>query len=464
MTPLQSVLTVVPFIVICIIVSVKIITDMSVSFRFKALQWKEADLLRKKRSIEETEKELKRKEIDVNRILYREDNLAKKERELNLRKINFESEIRRKYLSLDLKESSLQKAQKELDEQFAALKNKTEILQNREDKIKELEKELNEKQKIINLMESALEWASNSYPPFAKAISEFLTMKHDAYAEFLRTKPHPALRAADILSKTKAESRAYIQKYHEIKYLLDSYETLFPWIIEYRDFDPEEIAKETPDVVTDDPVRKYISDAEYSKLSEEERNQMALERYIQSKKNNVQIGRLYERYIGYEYEIKGYDVSFFGAVKGFEDLGRDLIVRKGNKVTIIQCKCWSKEKTIHENTICQLYGTMIKYKIEHRGQHKIISAKLATSASCSDTALQFARELGIEIEQKPYRNFPMVKCNISKTGERIYHLPIDQNYDQIKIEPDKGEFYAETCQEAAKNKFRRAYRWNPSTP
>src|SRR3954454_23378596 len=35
------------------------------------------------------------------------------------------------------------------------------------------------------------------------------------------------------------------------------------------------------------------------------------------------------RYVGYVYETQGYDVEFTGAIEGFEDMGRDLIARRG---------------------------------------------------------------------------------------------------------------------------------------
>ncbi len=57
-------------------------------------------------------------------------------------------------------------------------------------------------------------------------------------------------------------------------------------------------------------------------------------------------------------------------------------------------------------------------------------------------------------------DYPMIKCNINRnTGERIYHLPFDQQYDKCIINPAEGEFYAKTVKEAEENGFRRAMRW-----
>jgi hypothetical protein len=118
------------------------------------------------------------------------------------------------------------------------------------------------------------------------------------------------------------------------------------------------------DQVTDhDPVRRYIEREEWEKLSESERNQRALDRYIESrKKSKWQIGRDYELYCGYCYEKKGFLVDYFGSYNGLDDLGRDLIISKGDDIRIVQCKYWSKFKTIHEKHIFQLFGSMYQYR------------------------------------------------------------------------------------------------------
>ena len=51
------------------------------------------------------------------------------------------------------------------------------------------------------------------------------------------------------------------------------------------------------------------------------------------------------------------------------------------------------------------------------------------------------------------------QCNIGKQGEKIYHLPFDQQYDKILIDK-QGEFFAHTVKEAEEKGFRRAFRWS----
>ncbi|MBQ7075436.1 MAG: hypothetical protein IJM94_01405, partial [Clostridia bacterium] len=95
--------------------------------------------------------------------------------------------------------------------------------------------------------------------------------------------------------------------------------------------------------------------------------------------------------------------------------------------------------------------------------NKVIRGLFVTSASLSDTAKIYAEKLNVAIQEHSALNldYPCIKCNISKnTGEKIYHLPFDQQYDHIDISPEKGELYVRTVKEAESLGFRRAYNWH----
>lgn len=84
-----------------------------------------------------------------------------------------------------------------------------------------------------------------------------------------------------------------------------------------------------------------------------------------------------------------------------------------------------------------------------------------TSTTLSDTAVRFANALGIEVSQGvPLERYPCIKCNVShRDGERIYHLPFDQQYDRTRITKSRGDMYVSTLKEAEQAGFRRAWRW-----
>jgi hypothetical protein len=95
-----------------------------------------------------------------------------------------------------------------------------------------------------------------------------------------------------------------------------------------------------------------------------------------------------------------------------------------------------------------------------------VRAVLVTSYEMSPDARRFAEHLGVEarerVELKPY---PLIKCNVSKsTGKKIYHLPMDQQYDTANIGNMSGELYAWTIAEAESAGFRRAFRWKGPNP
>ena len=173
-----------------------------------------------------------------------------------------------------------------------------------------------------------------------------------------------------------------------------------------------------------------------------------------------EIGRRYERYIGYLCEIDGYKVDYNGIKKGVKDGGVDLICSKRKELVIIQCKCRDDQGQIHENTILQLIANLSKYKRKY--PNKNVSAVIYTSHDNLDDdakatlADEVAHGALIHHIIKAYDNsYPKVKCNISDNGEKIYHIPDHSRaYDRIQIEINKGEFFAKTIKEAESAGFR----------
>jgi len=58
----------------------------------------------------------------------------------------------------------------------------------------------------------------------------------------------------------------------------------------------------------------------------------------------------------------------------------------------------------------------------------------------------------------PLQTSCVIKGNISKTGERIYHLPGQRDYDRTRIDPSQGERWFCTEEEAVSAGWRRAKR------
>lgn len=328
-----------------------------------------------------------------------------------------------------------------------------------------------------------VEEKTKGFPWLADAIAQYYEYRDLKIAEFLEQKLRPAISSAERVREIASEKRVLQKQFRITRNLIKYYEALFPWLPDFVGEDLDELieqvtSKEEREDTQEDPVRFYLTKAEYQKLSTTERNQRALDRYWARKKSSWQIGRDYERYIGYIYEHKGYAVYYQGIVEGLADLGRDLIAKKGKEIEVIQCKYWSQHKTIHEKHICQLFGTTLKYWVENQNElseglkiqqeffpslikRKQIKGVFITSTSLSETANEFAKELGIVVkEQFPFQKYPSIKCNVSRRkGEKIYHLPFDQQYDRTIVEAERNECYVETVDEAERLGFRRAFRW-----
>jgi len=304
------------------------------------------------------------------------------------------------------------------------------------------------------------------FPWLAKAYDEYFALQEEEVVKYLKNKKHPAIVSSRII-KEQSRLRRKAEKDKKIaQYLVEYYESIAPFLIDLKEEvdigteNERELLKEYSEEELQDKITGYLTKEEYRKLPSVEKNQMALDRFWKRPKSKWLIGRLYERYVGYLYEEKGYDVDYVGIFKGFEDLGRDLICQRKNNFIVIQCKNWSKFKTIYEKHIFQFFGTVFKYKDDNRD--KKVKAIFYTSTKLSDLARRFADELNIGLEEnfKFDINYPCIKCNISRVdGTKIYHLPFDQQYDKTKIEKERNEFYCKTIKEAEDLGFRRAFRY-----
>ena len=299
-------------------------------------------------------------------------------------------------------------------------------------------------------------------PYMSRIIADILTIDIDKLAWSLSWgNNQERKKKVASLSVLKKEKQEEIEKLKWAEYQLAYLLEIYPTLQDVIDTEFKELSLSYEEITNYDPVIKYMDKEEWEKLSESERNQLALDRYIESrKKSNWQIGRDYELYCGYIYEKQGYNVDYFGSYHGLEDLGRDLIIKQGAETQIVQCKYWSQNKEIHENHIMQLYGSVIEYNIENK---TTATGVLITNTRLSEKAKEFAKVLGISFQEKmPMGNFPRIKCNIGigELGEKtkIYHLPFDQQYDSTKID-SKEEFMAMTVAEAEAAGFRRAYKW-----
>lgn len=342
--------------------------------------------------------------------------------------------------------------------------------------------ELNEKERKLKndfeLKDKLFEEKTIGFPWIAEQYGYLKSAHLEEIEKTLRLKQNPAIKAADAIRIARHDLKEAEQKYFISQGVLNYYESLFPWLKEFYGADDDfinSISSSSHDDIESDPASKYISPLDWHNLPTQQKFQLALDKYWERKKSKLEIGRIYERFIGYEYEIQGWEVTYFGAIKGFEDLGRDLIAKRKSEIHIVQCKNWASEKNIHEKHIFQLFGTCILFELENDLSQNTNNEDLplltllkkqslqgvfVASCNLSEVARMCAERLGIIVhENKKLERFPSIKCVI-RDNEKIYHLPFDQQYDRIKMQLNKGDFYCETIKEAENAGFRRAFRWH----
>ena len=392
---------------------------------------------------------------------------------------NLEISIKDHELKIQKDKSELELKEKQrLNEYSSAVKkNKEEWVLREKQWKEEIQQDLDDIEKIAKQKSMGFPWLADAY-------AEYFSLKDLQKEKYLENKKHPALTAAETVREIKNEKKELLKTNKIVTYKIRYYEKLFPWLIELIAIDEDdEIPVKMDDVnindSNEDSVKNFLTQEEYRALSSVERNQKALDRYCENRnKSRWAIGRDYEMYVGYLYEQQGYSVEYKGIIDGFDDLGRDIIAQKGNEVCIIQCKYWAQYKEIRENHIFQLFGTTMEYWIKNFKNYQrpksfeefakfLNENKLRpiffTSISLTNRAREMAKALSVEIiENEPIGKFPRIKCNTNYdefgSNTKIYHLPMDQQYDRTIITKSKGEFYAFTVKEAEDAGFRRAFR------
>jgi hypothetical protein len=357
------------------------------------------------------------------------------------------------------------KKQRQIDD--SSKKSISDIENERQNFIKIQDSKKNEFERLlkeaVNLRKEFEKGYLNGRNWLSDAFSEYIKMKDNELECSLIIKPNPAYKSAEIVSALKQSRYAMAKKLNFLEYQLKSYEEYFPQLLEYKNAILEEIIdvrNGTIDSEDIDPALLfgYITKEEYTTLTNQQKFQLAIDRYWKKDKSHLEIGRLYERFVGYIFESEGWKVKYEGIIKGYEDFGRDLICEKDRKYVIVQCKCWSKEKLIREKYIMQLFGSTILYEYEN-SVNNVVPIFYATT-SLSEEAILVANKLNVKIAYEPMKKYPIIKCNINHANkEKIYHLPFDQQYDKIIIGDIPGEFYAYTIKEAEDMGFRRAYKW-----
>lgn len=320
-----------------------------------------------------------------------------------------------------------------------------------------LKKELDEAEYIYRELYDKYECAKSDIKNLEQKVDDFDQMINAKnpfdYVAHLRAH---ALEHKNMYIDSNVEELASLFKYqYKFEYLL----SIYPELGKFKDDDAYINYMHEEEKRCN--IRNWLSDNEYFQMTEQGREQLAVDRYIsdRSKWSDWEKGRNYEIYCAYKLFNEGYDIIQEGLNKKLEDGGRDIIAthRRTGKILIVQCKNWSS--LVRENVVFQLYGSFVQWKLDNEDKIKGVEVEpwLYITCDLSPEAIKCANLLGVKVRRLPMDRFPAIKCNINhNTGHKIYHLPFDRHYDLVKINA-KGKGYKFEIAEAIQEGFRRAY-------
>ena len=320
-----------------------------------------------------------------------------------------------------------------------------------------LKKELDEAEYIYRELYDKYECAKSDIKNLEQKVDDFDQMINAKnpfdYVAHLRAH---ALEHKNMYIDSNVEGLASLFKYqYKFEYLL----SIYPELGKFKDDDAYINYMHEEEKRCN--IRNWLSDNEYFQMTEQGREQLAVDRYISdsSKWSDWEKGRNYEIYCAYKLFNEDYDIIQEGLNKKLEDGGRDIIAthKKTGKILIVHCKNWSS--LVREYVVFQLYGSFVQWKLDNEDKIKSVEVEpwLYITCDLSPEAIKCANLLGVKVRRLPMDRFPAIKCNINhNTGHKIYHLPFDRHYDLVKINA-KGKGYKFEIAKAIQEGFRRAY-------
>ena len=168
-------------------------------------------------------------------------------------------------------------------------------------------------------------------------------------------------------------------------------------------------------------------------------------------------GRQYERFVGYQFEKRGFCVNYQGIRKGLEDGGLDLVARDPRIIRLVQCKRW--RMPVNSDVISRLQGAVERFVFEERqGKSSVmrtsIRGVLATTGEVDEDAKKLAEHFGIYLMPSlQFESYPAIKAQrITADGGRFL-LPFSSGYDQMRMNLNAGDCFQQSIRGAFLNGF-----------
>jgi hypothetical protein len=171
--------------------------------------------------------------------------------------------------------------------------------------------EIAQKSHLVEGLTKIIDQRKSQFPWLASAIADFYALISERDAKYLENKSHPATRSAEVVREYGKKQRDAIRESRLMRYRVECYGKIFPWISDYVGDDVPDAAVDVSGVEhnqEDDAAKYWLSKADYERLPTVEKYQKALDNWKRRKRSNWEIGRDYERNVGYVYETQGYEI------------------------------------------------------------------------------------------------------------------------------------------------------------
>jgi regulator of replication initiation timing len=161
---------------------------------------------------------------------------------------------------LEYKRDHLKEESKQIESQRNSLK-------------KDIESQKDSLNQYVDALNKLYDQKTKGFPWLAKAYADYQYLKDLKKADYIENKKHPAIKGAEQVRIIAGQRRVAEELYRTIKYQLDYYENLFPWLTDFKEEDVDDLliqilqkqAKGGEDVdELDDPAKKWLSPGEYS--------------------------------------------------------------------------------------------------------------------------------------------------------------------------------------------------------
>jgi len=120
-------------------------------------------------------------------------------------------------------------------------------------------------------------------------------------------------------------------------------------------------------------ANEKISDKEQEikdlKNKKREYNEEEKKEWVKKRNEAIEKGKKYEEQIAEHFRVQGYLVDERGKRKGLNDKGIDILIKKDDIYTLIQCKNYSKNTQLTQKQLRIFYGDCINF-IENNNLNK----------------------------------------------------------------------------------------------